>query len=463
MLDDNLHLLAPICAFALIVIVGLYALRNTQLSNLSAIFLIAMTIRVLYFPIMASIFVPIGWRNLYGFDANLIGSVVWEYCLFMASFLICYLLIVRYSKSVKPYAFPRKQRIKNVKTASFESVFVVSLIVIGLILYLAYIDKVGISALFNRNNYAMKYEASKGAGALSLGLYFVIAAIIWAESVPKINKLILYFSRSLAAAVVAWGLLYISVRTPVAILLLGYIIVWTRKRGMTLKKVRPTIVITGLLLWGIFAIFGQIRGQLKYISDPSQLERVVLAAGSKIGGYLAEGSEWAAPFITFGEVLRDYQPAQLGPLHYVEDLATLIPVALYPGTRPEGLAQKFAQSHYPSLYFRGGGTAFSLVAESWLSLGWFMGPLVLGLFVGVGFAWIRGKQKEGPYTAAYHLLPFFTLYIVMLERNSLVQFIKAILPIIIVIYSVRGFVYLLPQKRKTKHLEKAPNIHVSYE
>jgi hypothetical protein len=93
-------------------------------------------------------------------------------------------------------------------------------------------------------------------------------------------------------------------------------------------------------------------------------------------------SEFGAPLLTITEVIRRVPaeaPHRLG-LGYVNALGSMVPLVIWPN-RPDAAGEWYAKTFYPGEFSRGGGFAFSPVAEAYLNFG-SLGVVIVFLCVG---------------------------------------------------------------------------------
>jgi hypothetical protein len=97
--------------------------------------------------------------------------------------------------------------------------------------------------------------------------------------------------------------------------------------------------------------------------------------------------------------MTEYMPSQAPYLYgrsYWEAFQILIPLELYPD-RPLGSAQWFAWYHDPRLAAKGGGFAFSLIAEGYINFGYF-GAFLVGLVQGAFLKMLVQLRRNNPFS-----------------------------------------------------------------
>jgi oligosaccharide repeat unit polymerase len=95
--------------------------------------------------------------------------------------------------------------------------------------------------------------------------------------------------------------------------------------------------------------------------------------------------------------MTEYIPSNAPYLHgrsYWEAFQILIPLELYPN-RPLGSSQWFAWYHDPRLAAKGGGFAFSLIAEGYINFGYF-GAFLVGLTQGAFLRFLVELRRNSP-------------------------------------------------------------------
>jgi hypothetical protein len=176
-----------------------------------------------------------------------------------------------------------------------------------------------------------------------------------------------------------------------------------------------------------FALFrGTYRGDLgnAFAVMHSQGERAIASA---IGG-----SELSHPFVTAGEVLRAREGAELHGSSLVDGVLACLPHGLWP-ERPLLLSEQFVRSNYADLAARGGGAAFSLVAEGWLDFGSIVGPLLFGLACGALLSGVERRRARVPHGLVARLTPYFAFYVAMQHRNEFGTLFKTVFTMALVV------------------------------
>jgi len=190
------------------------------------------------------------------------------------------------------------------------------------------------------------------------------------------------------------------------------------------------MVAGALLLYAGLESFALLRGV--YRGDFAQALTRLEAQGELVFAAAVGGSELSHPFITAGEVLREREAGELAGQSIVDGVAACLPRGLYPD-RPLYLSEQFVRSNYADLAARGGGAAFSLVAEAWLDFGSVLGPLAFGLAMGLLLAWCERRRESVPDGILARLLPYFVFYVAMQHRNEFGTLFKQVFMIALVV------------------------------
>ncbi|MFM7296123.1 MAG: O-antigen polysaccharide polymerase Wzy, partial [Planctomycetota bacterium] len=269
----------------------------------------------------------------------------------------------------------------------------------------------------------------RGLGPLQLGMPIMIVGCLWIEAsaLPRATKNLFL---PVALAICVWSVAFISVRTNAVVLVVGYLAILARRHHFELRSIRPWMVASALVLYASLESFALLRGV--YRGDLSQALARLEAQGEMVFAAAVGGSELSHPFITTGEVLREREAGELAGQSILDGVAACLPRGLYPD-RPLYLSEQFVRSNYAELADRGGGAAFSLVAESWLNFGSLVGPLVFGLALGLLLAWCERRRERVPDGIVARLLPYFTFYVAMQHRNEFGTLFKQVFMIGLVV------------------------------
>ena len=296
------------------------------------------------------------------------------------------------------------------------------LLAAGLGLYALYVGKVGLSALFNHSDYAEKYLRSFGLGPMAVGLKLAILACLWAEG-GRVGARARTLFRLVALAISVWSVGFISVRSNFVCLLMGYAALACRRGGFELRRIRPLLVALLLAAYVFLEGFALLRGLLD--RDLGTAVRILQDEGSSTLGRAIGGSELGHPFVTTMEVMAERDPGELRGASYLAALEGLLPLALHP-ERPPTLSQEFARRHYAELAARGGGTAFSAVAEAWLAFGSFVGPLCAGFALGALALALERAVRRAPDGFWARVSPALAVLAVIAHRSEAATLVKQV-------------------------------------
>jgi len=298
-------------------------------------------------------------------------------------------------------------------------------------------------SLMDRDNFALKYQVSEGLGPLVLGLHLAVVGCFWAEASERLGRRQRVAYRLIAICIAAWSLGVIAQRTNVVIIALGYAVIYCNHNRIQLRRVRPALVVLLAVLYVGVELFGVVRATWKQGLDQTLTALAMMgeAKGDSLGAMLG-GSEFAHPFYTSLELMQMEEPGALGGSSYLAAPATLIPKSIYPN-RPNTLALDFVAENYPAMAARGGGAAFSHLAEAWWNFGALLGAALLGLAVGLlHAAWDRANARR-PWAVLAMLTPYYASHIVILHRYEVATFLKQTMSVTLPALCVLGVAYLL--------------------
>ncbi len=402
---------------------GLWTLRRRSPLHMPTIALVVTGLVGSFYPIASTHIQPSSWRNLDLLSPSVVLATQLQYVAFAAGLLGALLLAanLRWNE--------RREASASSASSTRDLITGGLLVLVGLALYAAYARQVGFDALTDRTDYALKYLLGRGLGPLQLGMPLMIVGCLWIEAsaLPRDTRNLFL---PVALAICVWSVGFISVRTNAVVLVVGYLSILARRKGFELRSIRPWMVAGAFLLYAGLESFALMRGV--YRGDlPEALSRLE-AQGELVFAAAVGGSELSHPFITAGEVLREREGGELAGRSIVDGVAACLPRGLYPD-RPLYLSEQFVRSNYADLASRGGGTAFSLVAEAWLDFGSVRGPLIFGLGMGLLLAWCERRREEAPDGVLARLLPYFVFYVVMQHRNEFGTLFKQIFMIALVV------------------------------
>jgi hypothetical protein len=251
----------------------------------------------------------------------------------------------------------------------------------------------------------------------------MIAGCLWAEASELPRRATRIF-RAVAAGIFVWSVAFIAVRTYAVALFLGYLYLWTKRRGFTVAHVRPSLVLA--LLLGYVGV--EAYSLMRSVWHGSMSEAVVALKETaprieQTVGQVVGGSEFSHPFLTMMELERYERPGEHGGATYAHGVLGLAPLWLVPN-RPPTVSQDFANRNYPELVERGGGTAFCLVGEAWWNFGSILGPFLLGLALGWLLMWAERCARLDPGGIVPRVLPYSLHLVLLLHRNSSSSLLK---------------------------------------
>jgi hypothetical protein len=390
---------------------ALVLLRKRSPTHLFVLALFSTALVGTFYPLLSSFIEPSTWRNVSQPSEALVLDTQKEYLAYAVG-LFCALLAARALGRGQRASAPVPRVEPSVRRRDLTVAF--GLITIGAALYLVYLAGVGIEALLNREDYAEKYLLSSGLGPFAFGIMIMIAGCLWAEAsdiAPRYRNA----ARMVAAGLTVWSVGLISVRTNVVVLCLGYAWIFCTKRRVELQRVRLSLVAALLVTYVGLEGFSLFRGA----TQEAGLESALTLIGRQSEDSLASvvgGSELSHPFLTTMEVAQSERAGELGGRSYLDAIPALAPIALVPD-RPETLSEGFVRTQYGDIAARGGGAAFSLVAEAWWNFGEIVGPLVAGLVFGLLLLFLEHLAARSPHGALARLTPY-CLYLVVIAHRS---------------------------------------------
>jgi hypothetical protein len=408
------------------VLIGLYWLRRRSPFHLPTLALFVTGLIGTFFPVSTAFIAPSSWRNLDFLSPDIVVATQVQYAAFAAGLLLSVI-------GTAQLGWIQRGEERTLERNVRRDMYVASLlVVVGFALYAMYVQRVGASALFNREDYAHKYLLSQGLGPLQLGLPTAIIGCLWAEAsdAPRSFKNLFL---PIAATIVAWTILFISVRTNALIVLLGYASIIAWRRRFELRNVRVSWVVGMLGLYLALEFFALFRGV--YRGDLSQALWMMQGESQRVLASAIGGSELSHPFVTAGEILRARESGELAGRSLIDGISACMPLGLFPD-RPQMLSEQFVRSNYADLAARGGGAAFSLVAEAWLNFGSFLGPLIFGCAMGTVLAWAESKRERDRDGIVAHIVPFFVFYVAMQHRNEFGTLFKTVFMVSLVVLPI---------------------------
>jgi len=408
------------------VMVGLWNLRRRSPLHTPTIAFVVTGLVGSFYPLASTWIEPSSWRNLDLLSPSVVLETQAQYVAFAAGLLLALVLAASLGWNEARTAPPRPTQLDR------DLLVGGLLVAVGLALYVAYARQVGFAALTDREDYALKYLRGRGLGPLQLGMPIMIVGCLWIEAsaLPRATKNLFL---PIALGICVWSVAFLSVRTNAVVLIVGYLAVLSRRSNFELRSIRPWMVASALVLYACLESFALLRGV--YRGDLAQALTRLEAQGELVFAAAVGGSELSHPFITAGEILREREAGELAGQSLVDGVAACLPRGLYPD-RPLYLSEQFVRSNYAELADRGGGTAFSLVAEAWLNFGSLLGPLLFGLAMGLVLAWCERRRDLAPDGVTARVLPYFVFYVAMQHRNESGTLFKQVFMIALVVLPV---------------------------
>ena len=331
------------------VLLGLWVCRRQSPLHLAVLALFATGLVGSFFPLMTLFVEPSTWRNVSGIPPHVVLATQVDYLAYAAGLLAACLIAsqlgwLRTSE-------PDERREQTEWVVHRDLAVSAGMVLLGGALYGFYVYQVGLAPLTNRFDYAQKYLVSAGLGPLTFGLPMMIAGCLWAEgSEMSRRRKNLFLAVGLAIAV--WSIAFISVRTNLVILMMGYAFIVCRRRRVTVRAVRPGLVV--LLIVGYLGLEGFSLFRGVYRGDLRDAVQVLESQGETALASVVGGSELSHPFITTAEVRTSAMPGELAGRSYVDGVLALVPRSLNPD-RPLTLSERFVWSHYAWVAAVGGG------------------------------------------------------------------------------------------------------------
>lgn len=381
-----------------------------------------------FYPVLSIWIETRSWRHALDAPGELIVAVQLEFLVYALALLAGFCLFRgragRAAEVHEHAAQPSRDYLRH-----RERLVPFGLVASGFALYAAYVAQVGLGSLMDRDNFALKYQQSDGLGPLVLGLHLAIVGCFWAEASEHLSRRAKRLYRVAALLIVAWSLAVIAQRTNAVIVALGYAAIHCNRRQLQLRRVRPLLVVGCLTLYASVEAFSIVRATWKEGLSQSleALAELTDAQGTALGA-LVGGSELSHPVFTSLELMQMEEAGALGGSSYLAAPLTLVPKSIAP-QRPNTLALDFVAENYPAMAARGGGAAFSHLAEAWWNFGALLGSLLLGVLAGGLHAlWDRANARR-PWSLLAMLTPYFTSHIVILHRYELATFLKQTLSV----------------------------------
>lgn len=395
---------------------GMWLLRHRSPLHWTTVSLVSTAIIGAFYPIASQFVTPASWRNLSFLQPDSLLQVQRSFIAYAVGLGLMATIArrPRHSTGNSPRSHARDE------TDLRDGLVAAGLVVGGAFLYALYVRQVGLGALIDRQDHALKYLVSQGLGPLQFGLSMMIAGCLWAED-STLSRHSKHLFGLIAAGIVVWALAFIQVRMYAVAIGLGYLYIHAARRGWELRRVRPLMVV--LLAAGYLAL--ESIALLRSVHTGGLLEGlgVLEQRGELLFAEWIGGSELGHPFVTAAEVVQTREAGELAGRSLVDGVLALAPLGLFPD-RPLTLSEQFAWTQYTDVAARGGGTAFSLVAEGWLDFGAWAGPLAFGLALGGIASRVERARRTRPGGALARLAPYFLFYVAMQHRNEFATLLK---------------------------------------
>lgn len=426
---------------------ALAALRRRSPLDLCAIAIGTTAVVATFFPLGALLVEPLSWRHGAAATESEIVAAQIEFLAFACGIACAVGVLAALGGADLPRVDPDRARAGA--TLERDRIVAWSLLVLGSALYLVYVGKVGLAALVNRDDYAEKYLASIGLGPFAIGIQLMIAGCLWAEgsSMARSER---WFFRGAGLVIAAWSFGFISVRSNAVILGLGYAYVLCRDRRVEIRRVRPMLVVGLLAGYALLETFSMFRGAAQEVGVERALSIVEERADSGLGTIVG-GSETTHPFITTIEVMQSERAGDLLGESYLNGIPALAPLFLVPD-RPEVLMERFVREQYAETWSKGGGTAFSLVAEAWWNFGSIGGPFAIGVVLALILLAVERRAALHPSSTLARLLPYCAFLVFIAQRSESAVLLKQVVSIVLFVLPAITAALILDLRRT----ERAP-------
>ena len=421
---ERLSLAALLWSIALF---GVFLCRKRSPLHWMVVALIVSALGGSFFPVMSLFVPPSTWRNISHLTHETLLVVQAQYAAWTAGLLLA-VCVASQRGWLRPSG--ADVRFETGDEARGRDAFVAwSLVFSGALLYALYVRRVGLDTLTSHEDYAEKYLLSTGLGPLMFGLSMMIAGCLWAEAsrLPRATKNAFAL---IAVLIAVWSVVFTSVRTNFLILLLGYLYIACVRRKVEVRRVRVSLLAVLLAAYLLLESFTLFRGL--YRGDLGEAVTMFVGQGQQAFSSAVGGSELSHPFVTTAEVVQSRIPGELGGRSYLRAFEALMPLSIDPD-RPLTLSETFAQSNYAAMASRGGGTAFSIVAEAWLDFGPVFGPFLVGAVFGWILIHVERRRVTRPDGMLARLAPYMLFYVAVEHRNESATLLKQAFMIAIVV------------------------------
>lgn len=376
--------------------------------------------------------------DFYGFDNAILEEMMKMFLLFVSGFYIGFHVLT--SKSCLSPPKPEFNIISNKSISKW--VLLVSML-FSVVLYLIYLSKLGgISAYLSADRMDI-YKNNQGLGIYGVGI--LILKTVWVIILSKF--MMNYYSEgsnNKITNIKLWIFILINILGFVGFAMFNLVIGDRRVLlGLILGLLgilylykyisNRTIIIFSLILLVFFQVFSKLRHlsnnpaeMVKFAQKEWTIEWLDLSNGESGGHY-----------VVFNDILNNkHEINTLYGMSYIKSPLIIVPKFIYPN-RYEGLSKWFVKKFYPGTAKKGGGFAFSIVAEAYMNFG-FWGTLFVGFIFGVISAKIwfitMFKYKTALSYSIYMLLVLFIITMPRGDFSSLIKesFISIFLPIMVI-------------------------------
>ena len=357
--------------------------------------------------------------NYYKFEDDILDTIIFYHILFSLSFYLAF-----YFFTPRKFLLPPKPTYNKLSNKSISIWVLCFSMIISIVLYSFYLNKFGGIINYLSLERMFIYKNVEGLGIFSIGILFT--KTIWIVLLSRF--LMNNFSNNLLFR----NSKYILI-TIILLNIIGFILFSILNLAIGDRRILLTLIIgiVGLLYlyrfisnkaMGVFSIllliFFQIFSRIRHLSNnPSEMVEYAVKKSNIQWLDLSYG-EPAGHYIVFNDILQNIEKVdKFYGLTYLKAPLLLVPSTLYPD-RYEGLPTWFVNEFYPDYAKKGGGMAFSFVAETFINFGAF-GPIFIGFLLGIILAkfW---KITMFKYKTAlsFSLYMLFVIFIITLPRND---------------------------------------------
>jgi hypothetical protein len=163
-------------------------------------------------------------------------------------------------------------------------------------------------------------------------------------------------------------------------------------------QIRTVTVVIGMAAIFMALVFGIVRPFIAlYMQSDEDISQLVLQQGNLAGAldlFMPENTEFGGPYVSVLEATSSDRPLLMGK-SYLETIPIFLPRALYPGAKPEALANQLANGLSQGDKFVM-GWGYSPVAEAYRNFGVLGVPVIMTCW-GVFFLWIWSLQSKASW------------------------------------------------------------------